>query len=113
MKKLITWCISPVTGQDGRPSWAKLITAAVLGLYAIKAPVPGSVAIVAIAAAHGTKVLLAALQRSTITTVATTALNYSRSDVDETRRKVLEHRDVREGFDPSVPRPARTPEEQP
>lgn len=59
------WCIAPLTGADGRLSWSKLVTAAVLGLYGLKAPVPASVGIVAIAAAHGTKVLLAALTRST------------------------------------------------
>lgn len=57
------WCVSPITGQDGRPSWSKIITAAVLGVYALGVPMPASVGVVAIAAAHGTKVLLAAITR--------------------------------------------------
>lgn len=57
------WCISPITGADGRPSWSKLITAAVLGVYGLNVDMPASVGVVAIAAAHGTKVLLAALTR--------------------------------------------------
>lgn len=72
--RALQWCISPVTGNDGRPSWSKLVTAGVLVLYALSANLPATVAIVAICAAHGTKVLLAVIQRSTFATTSATAL---------------------------------------
>lgn len=58
-----TWGISPITGEDGRPSWAKIITAYVVTLYLFTEHLPASVAIAAIVAAHGTKALLAYINR--------------------------------------------------
>ena len=55
------WCIAPLTGADGRISWSKLITAAVLGVYASGAQMPAAVGVTAILSAHGTKVLLASI----------------------------------------------------
>lgn len=54
-----TWTISPITGEDGRPSWAKLITFYVVTLYLFTPDLPTNVAITAIFAAHGIKALMA------------------------------------------------------
>jgi hypothetical protein len=49
----------PLTGDDGRISFTKLFDVFIASLYALGAPIPASVAIVLVASAHGTKVLLA------------------------------------------------------
>jgi len=54
----LTWLISPITGKDGRPSWAKIITFYVVTLYLFTPHLPTNVAITAIFAAHGIKALL-------------------------------------------------------
>lgn len=54
-----TWTISPITGDDGRPSWSKIITFYVVTLYLFTSHLPSNVAITAIFAAHGIKALLA------------------------------------------------------
>lgn len=53
------WVVSPITGDDGRPSWWKLMGLAVLVTYWFERPLPESVAVVLLFCAFGVKVALA------------------------------------------------------
>jgi hypothetical protein len=69
------FCLEAMTGTDKRLSWSKVITLAVLLIYAAGVALPATVAITAICAAHGTRVLLAAIARSSLASTSTTALS--------------------------------------
>lgn len=58
----------PLTGDDSRISFTKLFDLTIVGVYAVRAnAIPASVAIVLVASAHGTKVLMAWITGKTIT----------------------------------------------
>lgn len=56
------WIVSPITGDDGRPSWWKLMGAGVLLTYWRGVALPVPVAVVLIFCAFGVKVALAMIQ---------------------------------------------------
>lgn len=57
------WAVHPFTGPDGRPSFSKIVDLLVLGGYWSGAPIPEGVAMLVIGSAHGTKVLLAIVDK--------------------------------------------------
>jgi hypothetical protein len=62
----------PLTGDDQRISFTKLFDLTIVGVYAIRTnAIPASVAIVLVASAHGTKVLMAWITGKTITDMTT------------------------------------------
>ena len=56
------WVVSPITGDDGRPSWWKIMGALVLLTYWKGVALPVPVAVVLIFCAFGVKVALAMVQ---------------------------------------------------
>jgi len=78
--------VYPLTGPDKGLSWSKLITAFVLVLYGVGAAVPQGVAITAIAAAHGVKVLLALIDKMSLNIASADTLNVARSTTTSTTR---------------------------
>jgi hypothetical protein len=55
----VRWVVSPITGDDGRPSWWKIMGVLVLASYWRRVPLPESVAVVLLFCAFGVKVALA------------------------------------------------------
>lgn len=60
---LVTWAVHPFTGPDGRPSFTKIVDLLIIGAFWSGAPIPEGVALLVIGSAHGTKVLLAIVDK--------------------------------------------------
>lgn len=80
----LRWVGAPLCGQDGRPSFSKLIVITVLAMYAMAVSLPVAVAIAAIAASFGVRVFLAFLSRARVDVSALDARSSSvaRQEVD-------------------------------
>jgi hypothetical protein len=76
------WCLHPLMGDDRRLSWSKLVLAAVLALYAAGVALPVTVAVVAILASYGAKVLLKGLALIQVKLSAADAVRQLRARVD-------------------------------
>jgi hypothetical protein len=82
--------IHPITGADGRVSFSKLISVAVLAHYAVSANLPAVVACWIIAASFGAKILLAVIDKTGLTVSSATSLmgsaakSFTRTESDAT-----------------------------
>lgn len=81
-----------LSGSDGRPSFAKLVTSSVLLSYFVGHPVPVGSAIVVIASSFGAKMFREFLLSKTVT---------SHEEVKADLKDLLARRDPKEGIDPA------------
>lgn len=112
LRGVVLYSVHPLTGSDKLLSWSKIVTGLIVLGYWVKGAtgfMPQGVAYAVIAAAHGTKVLLALIANMKVNVDAKESLSYAKSVVEQ----VTHFRDKSTGEPmpgaPGQPLPATAP----
>ena len=79
---IFLWTVHPFTGPDGRPSFSKIVDLLVIAAYWSGAAIPEGVPLMVIGSAHGTKILLAMIDKLSlgVTSAGTFARTLARTE---------------------------------